>query len=117
MENYGLMNPIRKMMFRIIPNCEEVVHRSWVARYNMPMSQRQMLGLKAHLLLCRESSVYEERLDWVSNTLAKVSRAPTFGVSYKIRPEVKEGILNEIEARLREDSESSDEKNMPDQGL
>ncbi|MCZ6673922.1 MAG: hypothetical protein O7C75_13400 [Verrucomicrobia bacterium] len=99
------MGTMRKMMFRIIPDCEEATHRSWLSLCHLYMNRRQRFGHRLHLLVCRECSNYAKTLDWVNETLKVVPDAPQFDISYKIRPEFKKEIRKAIEARLQGESD------------
>lgn len=98
------MKAIRKMLFRIIPDCDEATHRSWLSLRKIPQSTRRILGLKLHLLVCRDCSAYAKNLNWVSETLDHFEGAPPLAASYKIRPHFKEEIRSAIETRINKES-------------
>jgi hypothetical protein len=98
------MKAIRKMMFRIISDCDEATHRSWLSLRKIPQSARRILGLKLHLLVCRDCSAYAKNLNWVSETLSYVEDAPPLAPSYKIRPHFKDEIRLAIETRIKQES-------------
>lgn len=98
------MKAIRKMMFRIIPDCDEATHRSWLSLRKIPQSTSRILGLKLHLFVCRDCSTSTKNLNWVSETLSHVEDAPPLAASYKISPHFKEEIRSAIEIRIKQES-------------
>lgn len=88
------MEKIRRIMFKIIPDCEVAVGRLWMRLRRMTLTGPQRLGLRAHLLVCPQCRDYEKTLNWVSETLAQSERAPELDGRYKMSPEQRARIEN-----------------------
>lgn len=81
------MEKMRRVLFRIIPDCEEAIGRLWMRGRHAMLAWPQRLGLRVHLAVCPRCREYEKTLNWVTDTLAQSTRAPTFDGRYKISPE------------------------------
>ena len=91
------MKEKKKGMFHVVPDCEEAAHRSWLQLRALPLSTRQVLGLKMHLLVCRDCSTYQKNLAWVSETLNDIAEAPPLDGGYKLRPVFKDELRKAID--------------------
>lgn len=96
------MKTIRRLMFKIIPDCVEATSRLWLRKSQILVGWPQRLGLKAHLAVCPRCREYQQRLDWITETLAQAPKAPSFDGRYKMSPEQRQRI-----ERFLQDNSSS----------